>query len=355
MNQETIGKNIRKARRDRDMTQDELAAMLNVSESAVSQWESGKTSPDLGIIPDLCTVLEISADWLLGVDQEKKRKEVEEIVERAGAYSARGREDRAVEILEEGLKKYPNSDSIIHKLMYCTDDTDRQIELGEWLLEHSTVDDYRQDAIQCLVFSYVIKGDRKRAEKLACSMPCYVLSSDVLLEHVLEGEELENHKKRRRSDMIDDLANSILREQKIDRELAARKVIGLFELMFEDGDYGFNSCHLYDAWLWLARAAAGRGEEKETLQALGEAEKHAFGYMDYVNAKEYTHTSVLFAKTFQPNVSMNYTENTASHLLEEMNDPRYDFIRDTEDFQAITARLTPAAGEWEIKEPEKTE
>lgn len=41
MNQETIGKNIRKARRGRDMTQDALAERLSVTESAVSQWESG--------------------------------------------------------------------------------------------------------------------------------------------------------------------------------------------------------------------------------------------------------------------------------------------------------------------------
>ena len=355
MNQETIGKNIRKARRDRDMTQDELAAMLNVSESAVSQWESGKTSPDLGIIPDLCTVLEISADWLLGVDQEKKRKEVEEILDRAYAYSSRGREDEAVKILEEGLKKYPNSDALIHQLMYDTSDTDRQIELGEWLLEHSTNDDYRHGAIQCLVFSYSTKGDKKRAETLARSMPCYLISSDVLLDHVLEGKELDEHQKERFSGIVDDLGFNLLYMRWIDDVLGAKKAIRFFELMFEDGDYGFHSCHLYEAWVRLAREAAGREAREETLQALGEAEKHAFAYDDYVNAEEYTHTSVLFAKTFKPSVSMNYTDNTAAWLLKEMSDPRYDFIRNTPEFTAITARLTSAAGEWEIKEPEKTE
>ena len=42
-----IGTIIKKYRRERDMTQEQLAEYLRVSVSAVSQWESGKTAPDL--------------------------------------------------------------------------------------------------------------------------------------------------------------------------------------------------------------------------------------------------------------------------------------------------------------------
>ena len=107
MTQDTIGKNIRKARRERDMTQDALAERLAVTESAVSQWESGRTVPDLMTVPALCAVLGVTSDWLLGVDAEKRQEEIDKITSRAVALKSRGHEDEAAALLEEGLKQYP--------------------------------------------------------------------------------------------------------------------------------------------------------------------------------------------------------------------------------------------------------
>ena len=69
-----IGTTIKNARRKLNMTQEQLAEYLNVSISAVSQWESDKTSPDITIIPSICNLLDISADELLGVDILKKQE-----------------------------------------------------------------------------------------------------------------------------------------------------------------------------------------------------------------------------------------------------------------------------------------
>ena len=50
----TIGQNIRKLRKDRGWTQEELAAKLNLSAQAVSKWESEVTSPDISqVIPGI--------------------------------------------------------------------------------------------------------------------------------------------------------------------------------------------------------------------------------------------------------------------------------------------------------------
>lgn len=46
------------ARIDRGMTQEELAAALNVTKKTVGSWESGKTCPKLDKIEAICTVLE---------------------------------------------------------------------------------------------------------------------------------------------------------------------------------------------------------------------------------------------------------------------------------------------------------
>lgn len=64
MNQEKIGKFISKQRKAKNMTQEELASILGVTDKSVSRWENGKTMPDLSMIKDLsnelnCTIPEL--------------------------------------------------------------------------------------------------------------------------------------------------------------------------------------------------------------------------------------------------------------------------------------------------------
>ena len=50
-----IGKNIKYLRQQKNMTQDQLADYLGVSYQAVSKWETGANSPDIGLLPSLHT------------------------------------------------------------------------------------------------------------------------------------------------------------------------------------------------------------------------------------------------------------------------------------------------------------
>lgn len=50
MNQEKIGKFISKLRKENNMTQQELADKINVTDRAVSHWENGRSIPDLSLI-----------------------------------------------------------------------------------------------------------------------------------------------------------------------------------------------------------------------------------------------------------------------------------------------------------------
>ena len=104
-----IGTIIKKHRRERDMTQEALAEYLRVSVSAVSQWESGKTAPDLSLIPAICHLFAISADELLGINLEQREERIKEIRDEAAKYSDRGYYDEAAEILEKGLREFPDS------------------------------------------------------------------------------------------------------------------------------------------------------------------------------------------------------------------------------------------------------
>ena len=65
MDQVKIGKFIAQCRKDRGMTQMQLAEKLGITDRAVSKWETGKSMPDVAIITDLCRELGISLNDLL--------------------------------------------------------------------------------------------------------------------------------------------------------------------------------------------------------------------------------------------------------------------------------------------------
>ena len=71
MNQVKIGKFIAQRRKEKNMTQAELAEKLNITDRAISKWETGKGMPDSSIMLDLCNELDISVNELLSGEMIK--------------------------------------------------------------------------------------------------------------------------------------------------------------------------------------------------------------------------------------------------------------------------------------------
>ena len=67
MNTEDFGKRILSIRQNANLTQEELALRMGVTPQAVSKWERGQSFPDISIFTDLCRVLNVSSDLLLGL------------------------------------------------------------------------------------------------------------------------------------------------------------------------------------------------------------------------------------------------------------------------------------------------
>lgn len=81
MNQETMGKFVATCRKEKGFTQKQLAEKLNITDRAVSKWETGKSIPDAAIMLDLCKILGISANELLSgerIPMENYQKRAEE-------------------------------------------------------------------------------------------------------------------------------------------------------------------------------------------------------------------------------------------------------------------------------------
>ena len=74
MNQEKIGKFIYEKRKEKGLTQQDLADKLGVTNKAVSKWENGRCMPDLAIIKDLCNILDITITTLLNGEETSDEK-----------------------------------------------------------------------------------------------------------------------------------------------------------------------------------------------------------------------------------------------------------------------------------------
>ena len=66
----TLGKRIAALRKLKDLRQDDIAQLLDVSSQAVSKWENDQTCPDIGLLPKLAQILGVTTDELLSGKQE---------------------------------------------------------------------------------------------------------------------------------------------------------------------------------------------------------------------------------------------------------------------------------------------
>ena len=78
----TLGENIRRLRREKNMTQEQLAETLAVSFQAVSRWENSTTYPDIELLPAIAERFSVSVDELLGIPESEKEKQADALLMR---------------------------------------------------------------------------------------------------------------------------------------------------------------------------------------------------------------------------------------------------------------------------------
>ncbi len=94
----TLGKRIATLRREKELKQDDLASMLDISPQAVSKWENDQTCPDISLLPKLAKILGVTVDELLSGKKESAvtvmppecRKDIKDMVLRIVVDSHEG-------------------------------------------------------------------------------------------------------------------------------------------------------------------------------------------------------------------------------------------------------------------------
>lgn len=128
-----IGENIKRLRKEREITQEEFAEMLGVSCQSVSRWEHNLCYPDIELIPTIASFFGISTDCLMGIDEITEKENIEKYLERFQFAISKGGINECIAIARDGVKEYPNSYVLLNKLMYalfCSCDDDGNIP--EW-------------------------------------------------------------------------------------------------------------------------------------------------------------------------------------------------------------------------------
>lgn len=102
----TLNDSIRALRRDRGMTQEQLAEAMNVSAAAVSKWENGQSVPDIAVLTALADYFEVSLDALVGYTVHSHRRE--DMIDSIRALKRQKKYTEAIREAGEALKRYPN-------------------------------------------------------------------------------------------------------------------------------------------------------------------------------------------------------------------------------------------------------
>ncbi len=106
-----LAQNIRAFRKERKLTQEQLAEVLGVTTGAVYKWEAGLSIPELELIVELADFFDMSVDVLLGYQMKDNR--LKETVARLKEYR-RSKDPTGLSEAEKALKKYPNSFEVVH-------------------------------------------------------------------------------------------------------------------------------------------------------------------------------------------------------------------------------------------------
>ena len=304
----TIGEKIRQLRRGRDMTQEELASALGVAYQTVSKWETGATSPDLGLIVPIARLFEVTTDELFDYSENADKARLRELEARYQETFHTGDLEERLAISEQAVKEFPSD------MMWLSRYRGRTA--GQGGVSGSTGKGHRHipdrhracsghgnkaiaidGIVQCLCYA----GKKAEALEYAEMLPDikYPLNKKQEIRmKCLEGEEQKRERQRYLNQLFFELFGYLTgdcwswRFDEFSRA-AAETAIKLVKLFFPNGDYLFYANDLSQLYMRLSEVLAKEGKASEAEACL----HHAFDYArqyDSIQGK-YAYTSPLFS------------------------------------------------------------
>lgn len=115
-----IGSVIRTCRKEKHMTQEEMANRLGVTAPAVNKWENNNSFPDISLLAPIARLLGISTDTLLGYEENLTEQEINQIVLEVNDKMHTDY-DTAFSLAMDKIQTYPNCEKLIFNLASVLD------------------------------------------------------------------------------------------------------------------------------------------------------------------------------------------------------------------------------------------
>ena len=289
----SIGTTIKRFRREKEITQEQLAEYLGITSRAVSQWECDRTAPDISQLPALCHIFDVSSDVLLGIDIEKNKEEIKRYLTEAKSLRNQGKLSERTALLREANKKFPRDYEIMRNLadsLVCEysrkgiKDYDEVYDLCRRILSECTNSITRYEAIMTLGTAYGYADKKDEMIKLAKEMPRIHFSYEYFMMYRWKGDDDFKEFQEYLSFLIYQTASMVFLAASqrhdngdfiysLDDRIELWKTeVAFLELFFPNSDYQIkaqlgeiacgNLCGAYlgkkdyeEAWMWIEKGA----------------------------------------------------------------------------------------------------
>lgn len=173
----TLGKVIRKYRKLRNMTQEEMARRIGVTGAAVNKWENEKSYPDITLLAPIARLLDISLDTLLSFQEDLTDQEINDIIGTADQKFKMESYEEVFQWAKRILEKYPSCEQLMLNFAVIFDaqrliqKVPKEAEYEEYICAwymrtlNSADESIRIRAADSLVGFYMRKEEYEKAEK----------------------------------------------------------------------------------------------------------------------------------------------------------------------------------------------
>lgn len=258
-----LADNLRNLRKEKNVSQETLAAYLNVSFQAVSKWENGNTCPDISLLPRIARFYGITVDELLQVEKLDEERLYQEYLGQGSVLFHNGRQQEVLELFRELYDKIPNNIDAKESLMSAYYDTDKVkycdeiIQLGTEIYNSDADMYYKGQAIRQIANTYAENGNYETAKKWVKKSAQICHSRDVLYTEIDRGQAAIEDISFCTYWFLKELFNMawhISWDGRIEREDSYRKealekVAAIYEIVYPDDDMPYelwsNLCDLY--------------------------------------------------------------------------------------------------------------
>jgi transcriptional regulator with XRE-family HTH domain len=370
-----IGQTIKRLRKERNLTQEELAEQLNVTAQAVSKWENGTGMPDILQIVPLASVFGTSTDVLFGTygtdDNEEVQKIIDKVNEPLKINQYKDEEEhntaeyKAYESLQEALQRYPNNIRLLVECLgfgsnlaigYHFDGDSRADALFiESVREATSVINYGKDmgdimyARMWLVRLYSAYGDAQKATEHANAFPLgFNMNRGAMLAWIKRSSGDTDEEIKQRCANIESLLRAIetelmplgnayrKKEQYDDAIRVYKSIFGIIQAVYADEEYT-PPLHVL-GWLHgnLASCYVKLGDTDSAIFWLNKLLAFSLTQAKYYNKQKQLETPLLRGYIFE---FFGNDYHTKKIILNDLNRPNFDTIREDARFKALLDRV----------------